>query len=506
MANGYEQVFVSFHVPETPNSARFGQNLPVFRRIMRADFRTKLVLVMVAALAWRVGYVLVTKRTSPPGFSDAFAYHYGANLLAEGKGFIDPVRYSFSGLRFPSAAHPPLYITYLAAWSFVGFKSALWHRLASCLLGVATVGLVGLLGRRLAGERTGLIAAVLAAAYPHLWLNDAALMSETAAAFAVVLAMLTVERFREQPTMARTWQLGGALALAVLGRAELAILVPAIALPLILRTRGLALADRWKRIGAVAIACFVLIGPWVGYNLVRFEHPVLLSNGFGATLQGGSCATTFYGTDIGYWAYCPGTNDVARLPPPPASTLARWKRDPKSATTRTEQRAYFRRYYAGAPDESQNDVVARRDALKYIRANEGQLPLVVAARIGRVWNVFRPWQNARLDGLVEGRGLAQARVALGAFYLYAAGAIVGLVALRRRRHPIWPYLVLVGVVTFTVAIAFAVQRYRIPVDAVMPALAAVGIDALLRRRSERSVATSELASTTAPSSTGGSRR
>ena len=41
--------------------------------------------------------------------------------------------------------------------------------------------------------------------------------------------------------------------------------------------------------------------------------------------------------------------------------------------------------------------------------------------IGRVWNVFRPWQNASLDGLVEGRGLAQARVALFAFYLYAAG-------------------------------------------------------------------------------------
>ena len=107
---------------------------------------------------------------------------------------------------------------------------------------------------------------------------------------------------------------------------------------------------------------------------------------------------------------------------------------------------------------------------------------MVAARVGRIWNVFRPWQNASFDGLVEGRGLAQARVALVAFYLYAAAAIVGLVVLRRRRHPIWPYLVLVGVVTFTAAISFAIQRYRIPVDAVMPALAAVGIDALLRGR------------------------
>jgi hypothetical protein len=34
-----------------------------------------------------------------------------------------------------------------------------------------------------------------------------------------------------------------------------------------------------------------------------------------------------------------------------------------------------------------------------------------------------------------------------------------------------------------------VQRYRIEVDAVLPALAAVGIDALLRRRARTRVAT-----------------
>ncbi len=54
--------------------------------------------------------------------------------------------------------------------------------------------------------------------------------------------------------------------------------------------------------------------------------------------------------------------------------------------------------------------------------------------------------------------------------------------LRRRRRPIWPYLVLAGVVTFSVAITFGIQRYRIPVDAVLPALAAVGIDAVFRSR------------------------
>ena len=71
------------------------------------------------------------------------------------------------------------------------------------------------------------------------------------------------------------------------------------------------------------------------------------------------------------------------------------------------------------------------------------------------------------------------------FWSYAIAAIWGLVTLRRRRHPIWPYLVLAAVVTFTAVVSFAIQRYRIPVDAVLPALAGVGIDALIRARSRR---------------------
>jgi len=199
-------------------------------------------------------------------------------------------------------------------------------------------------------------------------------------------------------------------------------------------------------------------------------------------LLGGSCDGAFHGPLTGYWTYCPGSaTQVARIPPPPAATVARWAAEPDSPRTRAEKKAYFRRYFEGAPDESENDVTARREALDYIRAHEGRYVVVVAARIGRMWNVYRPWQNATLDGTIEGRGLAQARVALFSYYAYAAAGIFGLVVMRRRRHPIWPYLVLAAVVTFTAAISFGIQRYRIPVDAVLPALAAVGIDRLLPR-------------------------
>ena len=218
-----------------------GQNLSMPSRLARSDFKARLWLIVLAGLAWRVGYVLVTKRHTPV-WGDPFAYHYGANLLAQGKGFIDPLRYEVFGQTYPSAYHPPLYLLYLAAWSVVGVKSALGHRLVSCLLGSATVGLVGLLGRRLAGDRAGLIAALLAAAYPQLWLNDAGLLSETAAAFGVVLALLALDRFRERPTTARALLLGGTLALTALSRLELLILVPLLAVPVVIGVAGLPTA------------------------------------------------------------------------------------------------------------------------------------------------------------------------------------------------------------------------------------------------------------------------
>ena len=56
-----------------------------------------------------------------------------------------------------------------------------------------------------------------------------------------------------------------------------------------------------------------------------------------------------------------------------------------------------------------------------------------------------------------------------------------MIALRRRKQLIWPYLVLAGVVTFSVIVAYGIQRYRMEFDVALPALAAVGIDALLRR-------------------------
>src|SRR4029079_16535838 len=119
----------------------------------------------------------LAQRRHTPASGDSFVYQNAANLLADGKGFIDPGRYQLWGIVTPSASRP-LSPLYLSLWSLVGVRSTLGHRLASCVLGAVAVAVVGLVARRFGrtpaeGDRLGLIAAALAAVSPALWLNDA---------------------------------------------------------------------------------------------------------------------------------------------------------------------------------------------------------------------------------------------------------------------------------------------------------------------------------------------
>lgn len=67
--------------------------------------------------------------------------------------------------------HPPLYFFLVKIWSWAGRDDS-WLRLLSALFGVATIPVVYLLARELAGKPAGLVASVLAAVSPFLLLHD----------------------------------------------------------------------------------------------------------------------------------------------------------------------------------------------------------------------------------------------------------------------------------------------------------------------------------------------
>ena len=145
-----------------------------------------LLLIVVGAFVVRVGYVMLAKRDEPV-LGDQIYYNAQANTIARGHGFTDFRDGS------QQAEHPPLTASTLTPTSWVmerfdpGGSHLLAQRLTMTIFGAGVVLVIGLLGRAVAGDRAGLVAAGVAAVYPNLWINDGLVMSETLATLAVAL-------------------------------------------------------------------------------------------------------------------------------------------------------------------------------------------------------------------------------------------------------------------------------------------------------------------------------
>jgi len=215
--------------------------------------------------------------------------------------------------------------------------------------------------------------------------------------------------------------------------------------------------------------------PWVGWNLTRFDHPVLMSTDLGATVFNTNCDRVWHGALIGWWTYVPHCPDDVSL----------------------EQ----------APDASTRELRLRAAGLRYVRAHLRRAPVVVAARVGREWGIYRPNQTRHLDERSDGNRWPSLAGFVG-FYVLILLSIPGLVFVRRRHLSVLPFAALAATVTITAACFYGSPRFRTPVEVGAVVLAAVAIDGLLetpaRRRgaAERDVDSAPAPTALAPAGSG----
>src|SRR5438067_471145 len=246
---------------------------PAAARGVRGSLGRGLAGGAAAGLALRVVYVTVLT-PHLRGRGDSSYYHQLGTLIADGRGFVDP------GNGTPTALHPPLFPLVLALGRELGLTSYRADRLVVCVLGTAAIVAVGLLARRVAGPRAGLIAAALAAVYPVLISADGSVMSETLLGLLVALAMLAAYTLRDVPArLARTFELLQPLRQArhAEGRAYWIEVAGAIGFYLVaagglagavgLRRRGEGLAILLAPVGLAVLASAI------GYGVPRFRHP-----------------------------------------------------------------------------------------------------------------------------------------------------------------------------------------------------------------------------------------
>jgi 4-amino-4-deoxy-L-arabinose transferase-like glycosyltransferase len=413
------------------------------------DERFTLLLSVVTAIGvgLRVVVLVVSKWDTPLGRSDAGYYYLQGRLIREGHGFADPGAWLYHGGKIlPSASHPPLFSLVTAFADLVGFHSVNRMRLVCCLIGGAGIVMLALLGRKLGGARVGIFAAVIAAVYP-LWLvSDDLVMSEVLYLPLVAGLLLLAYRLWERPTPGRAALVGLVGGLAALTRSEgLLVLILVVGAVAVLRN-GLDFGRRALVFGTALVVALATLVPWIAYNASRFDDFVVMSTNDGATFADTNCPAAYSGPLIGLWVF------GCHAPIQEAS------------------------------EESVRSAQLRDLGLHYAKDHAGRVPVVVAARIGRVWGLFRPFQTLDADSFGKWAPSTSKIMVIG-YWLVAGFGIAGFFVLRRRRVPISPLVAALVSVTITAAITYGIARFRVPGDAVFVVLAAVSVDALIRRRS-----------------------
>ena len=413
-------------------------------RIPTGLFAVRLTAIVVAGVGLRVLHALIVAPHTG-GFNDAFWFSTVGSDIAQGHGFVEPVGSVFApGFhRAATALHPPLYPLWLAGLFKLGVSTDLAQRALGALFGAATTCLVGLLGRRIGGDRLGLLAAGLAAVHPVLIAADGTLLSEGLYGTVCALVLLVAWRFGERPSFGRAALLGAAVALAALTRSEGLLLLLVLVVPLVWGARP---APRW-RLFAVSIACTaVVLSPWVIRNWSVYGRPLLSTND-GTVVAGANCHRAYHGRDLGYWVLA------------------------------CEGRAH------GNEAQGEDQRVSR--GLRYARDHAGRLPVVMAVRVMRAWTLYQPFRGDE----EQGRSATVERVGIVLDYVLALLSLAGALALRRMGRPLRVLLAPIWLVTLAAVLGYGFVRLREPAELSLVVLGAVGALALLDRWRGRSAVT-----------------
>jgi 4-amino-4-deoxy-L-arabinose transferase-like glycosyltransferase len=370
----------------------------------------------------------------PPGiFNDEAYYSTLARLVANGYGFIRPGEFYGDHLSIPTAERAPLFTMLVAGLYKLGLAGG-DGRLVGLFTGGGTIAALGLLGRRVAGARTGLIAAAIAALYPILIAADGAMMTESTYGLFAAFSMVVAYRLIDSPSWPFALLLGALLGLAALARGEALLLAPLLLFPIVWH-------HGWRREGlraaAVTVVAFALVLlPWTVRNWSAFDRPVLIATEGGETLAGANCDPTYYGAAIGTWRF----------------SCAR---------------------FDGRGNEAEELDKAGHRGLRYARDHAGRVPLVLGARVARTWGLWEPF------AVPEGRRKWVQQVGAVVYFALIPLAVWGLVLLRRRGVPVLILLAPFVTVTLTSLLAYGQIRFRHSAELSLVVLAAVALDRVL---------------------------
>lgn len=414
----------------------------------------RLTYLWVVALAFWVRLVtLLTVAPTRTDGGDPLFYHVTANLLAQGRGLPEPLNFIAFQRWIPSALHGPAYPIVLSISSRLGGTTYFDHKFMSVLIGTLVVAATIRIAHLIAPPRfrtpSAVIAGLLSAIYPNLWLVDGVLFPEGLMALFILGVIFCAYKWIRHPSYVWMITLGALISASALTRGEGLLLSVLLVVPMTLLARQLPFRTRLIHLTAAGLACVIVLAPWSIRNARSFEAFVPLSTNGNELFVYANCPPVYEGKFLGFWLF----------------------------QCQEDLRADF-----GEPDgdEAQKSLYWRRIGVDYARENAQDLPRVLAARIARQWDLFRPWQNTDFAP-IEGRNKDAARIGLFMYYVMLPAAAVGAVLLRRARVKLLPLGAVFASVTVTAAYAYGTTRFRVPAEPLLCLLAGIGVASIVTR-------------------------
>ncbi len=402
----------------------------------------------VFILAWIVRFVFnITVARNYTSTHDAYFYQLIARNLLTAHCFciFPPV---------PTVDRPPLWPATIAAIYGIFGPNEYFVRIFLCFVGAGSCVLIYLCAREIFNEAIGILAGIIAAIYPQLYLYDGWLDAESLYIF--LLLAFAYSLLRLQRTGKWSWVIWSGVLLGLLslerpnGVVVLGLFVVWMLLLLwkMLETRRLKV----RRMLLALLIAIVLIAPWTLRNYLLTRTFIPVTTGEGTILIGSYNDAILQSSNPGGWVN-PNVAD-------PALGHQYHFADWQGPTVQVARETAFRHF-----------------AEHWVLQHTNALPAILKAHFLDMWgpvptdtdHPLNRFPNERATQLV----LFLARYDL--FFIYALAAAGFLLTLRNRWRELLFFYLLVLATVAQCLVTYGTPRFRAPIEPVLVILAAGAI-------------------------------
>jgi len=423
--------------------------------VKRLQPYTPLFGVFCLALLIRITYNVTVGKNYVPAYDSAVYQQIAMHLLNE---------HCFCTMPMASTVgRAPLWPAIIAGIYGIFGDQNVFVRLFLCLIGSGTCVLVALFTREIFGKRIGMVAGLIAAVYPGLFLYDGWLYSESLYTFLLIACTYTL--YLTQQTAKTRWMVTSGLLLGLLSltRPNGLILLGLVFLWAIIavRAKWLPFKTAAKSVALIAVLTLLIVAPWTLRNYIVTGRFVPVATGDGIVLLGAyNHMILDNGPFRGIWI--------------------------RPSLVYPQGRSIYTYTYCHTACEVVQNGDFTHLAGQWVQGHLGSMPLLLSLHMQSMWTPSTPEADLPMNQFPDllSSKILLALIPISSFPIFVMAALGLLLTWRKWRHLLFIYL-LISLDIAQCLYFYGSSRFRAPIEPMLVILAAGAIWWLTQRRKQQ---------------------